>query len=63
MEIQNLTVEHVAQILNVSRQTIWKKCQQGQLPAYKIPGSRRWLIGIKDFEKLQRDLKNKTIWK
>lgn len=57
MEDENLTVEQVAEILKTSRQTIWIRCKRGQLPAFKLPGSRRWLIARKDLEKLQRDLK------
>lgn len=58
MDEENLTVEQVAQILRVSRQTVWVRCKQGNLPAFKLPGSRRWLFAKKDLEKLQRERKN-----
>ncbi|EKD63026.1 MAG: hypothetical protein ACD_51C00361G0008 [uncultured bacterium] len=57
MEDENLTVEQVAEILKVSRQTIWIRCKRGQLPAFKLPGSRRWLISRKDLDRLQKELK------
>jgi len=58
---ENLTVEQVAEILKVSKQTVWFKCKQGTLPAFKLPGSRRWLVSQKDLEKLQKDLRRKSL--
>lgn len=57
MEDENLTVEQVAEILKVSRATVWNMCKKHTLPAFKLPGSRRWLISSKDLEKLKKDLK------
>jgi len=57
MEDKNLTVAEVAVILKVSKQTIWLRCKQGKLPAFKMPGSRIWLINSKDLEKLQKEQK------
>lgn len=57
MEDKNLTVAEVAEILKVSKQTIWLRCKQGELPAFKMPGSRIWLINSKDLEKLQKKQK------
>ena len=59
MEDTNLTVEQVAEVLKVSKQTIWTRCKDGKLPAFKMPGSRRWLISTKDLDRLQKDLKKK----
>lgn len=57
MEDTNLTVEEVASILKVSKQTVWSRCKKGKLPCFKMPGSRIWLISLKDLEKLQKELK------
>lgn len=59
MEDENLTVEQVAEILKVSKATVWNMCKRDVLPAFKLPGSRRWLISRKDLEKLQKELKKK----
>lgn len=61
MNEENLTVEQVAEILKISNQTVWTKCRQGKLPAFKLPGSRKWLINSHDLEKLQKDLRSKKI--
>lgn len=61
MEDDNLQIEQVARILGFSKATIWKMCKKGTLPAFKFPGTRRWLISRKDLEKLQKELKKKTI--
>lgn len=58
---ENLTVEQVAKVLKVSKQTVWIRCKRGKLPAFKMPGSRRWLINSKDLEKLQNELKKKIV--
>jgi excisionase family DNA binding protein len=57
MEDENLTVEQVAKTLKVSRATVWNMCKRGTLPAFKLPHSRRWLISLKDLEKLKKELK------
>lgn len=57
MEDENLTVEQVAEILKVSRATVWNWFKRHTLPAFKLPGSRRWLISSKDLEKLKNELK------
>lgn len=57
MDEQFLTVEQVAEILKVSKQTAWSWCKKGKIPAFKMPNSRRWLISSKDLEKLQKELK------
>ena len=59
MEDENLTVEQVAQALKVSKATVWNMCKRGSLPAFKLPQSRRWLISLKDLEKLQKELKKR----
>lgn len=55
--LTNLTVEQVAKELRVSNATVWSMCKKGVLPAFKLPGSRKWLIARKDFEKLQKELR------
>lgn len=57
MENENLTVEQVAAILHISTQTVCIRCKKRQLPAFKLPGSRRWLISKRDLEKLLREQK------
>ncbi len=57
MEDENLTVEQIAEILKVSKATVWNMCKKGSLPAFKLPHSRRWLVSRKDLEKLQKELK------
>ena len=57
MEDENLTVEQVAEILKVSKATVWNMCKKHVLPAFKLPGSRRWLVSSKDLEKLKKELK------
>lgn len=37
-----LTVQEVAEYLRVSRVTVWRWCQQGILPAFRI--GRNWRI-------------------
>lgn len=56
-----LTAEEVAKLLKTSKQTIWTWCKKGRIPAYKMPGSRKWLVNSKDLEKLQKELRNKKI--
>lgn len=59
MEEKFLTIEQVAEILKVSAQTVWSKCKRGKLPALRLPGSRRWLINKKEFEKELNELMKK----
>lgn len=54
---ENLTAEQAGKILKLSTQTIWLMCKKGKLPAFKMPGSRKWLISSADLEKLQKELK------
>lgn len=61
MESENLSVDEVAILLKVTRQTIWIRCKQGKLPAFKMPGSRKWLINKKDLDKLQKKLKKNPL--
>lgn len=57
MENQNLTVQQVSEILKLSKATIWRKCQEHKLRgAFKMPGSHKWLINQKEFEKQQKEL-------
>lgn len=59
MEDENLIVEQVAEILKVSKATVWNMCKRGSIPAFKLPNSRRWLVSRKDLEKLQKEQKKK----
>lgn len=57
MENPNLSVEQVASVLKVSKGTVWRRCQQHKIRgAFKMPGSNRWLINQKEFEKQQKEL-------
>lgn len=60
MEEKFLTIEQVAEILKVSTQTVWIRCKADKLPALKLPGSRRWLINKKEFEKQLNELMKKV---
>lgn len=57
MDDENLTIEQVALILKLSKQTVWKRCKWGQLPAFKILPSRKWYVSRKELEKFIRDSK------
>lgn len=57
MEDENLTIEQVAKILKLSRQTVWTRCKRGQLPAFKLSPSRKWYISRKELEKFIRESK------
>ncbi len=57
MDDENLTVEQVAEILKVSKATVWSMCKRHALPAFKLPGTRRWLISSKDLDRLKKELK------
>lgn len=54
---ENLTIEEVAKILKLSKQTIWMRCKQGQLPAFKIPPSPKWYISRKELERVIKESK------
>ncbi len=56
-QTENLTIEEAAKILRVSKATCWNRCKRGKLPAFKLPGSRRWLINRKDFEAYLRKIR------
>jgi len=45
-----LTVQEVANYLKVSRTTVWRWCNQGKLPAFKI--GRGWRVRWGEVEKL-----------
>lgn len=60
MEEKFLTIEQVAEVLKLTTQTVWLRCKQGKLPAFKLPGSRRWLINKKEFEKQLNELMKKV---
>jgi excisionase family DNA binding protein len=51
IEEQYLTVAEAAVLLKVSRSTLWRWIDQGDLPAYRL-GRRRVLIRREDVEKL-----------
>lgn len=48
MENSFLTVNEVAEVLRVSKLTIWRYIDAGKLPAYKI--GRDWRIKQNDFD-------------
>lgn len=57
MDDQTLTVEQVAKDLKLSKATVWAWCKRGILRgAYKMPGSRKWLISQREYEKQRREL-------
>ena len=41
--IQALNVKQVAELLNVNERTIYKLAQKGELPAFRVSGSWRFL--------------------
>ena len=49
MDRKFLTVNEVADILRVSKLTIWRYIEAGKLPAYKV--GRDWRIDQEEFEK------------
>lgn len=52
-----LTVPEIAQYLKVSRTTVWRWCNEGKLPAFKV--GRGWRIHRSEVEKIVgRDLKD-----
>ena len=55
-EQENITVEEAAKLLRVSKATCWAWCKRNKLPAFKMPGSRRWLINKAELERLQKRL-------
>jgi excisionase family DNA binding protein len=52
-----LTIDQVAEYLKLSKQTVWKRCKEGSLPAFKLPPSRKWYIARKDLEKFVKEQK------
>lgn len=48
-----LTVQEVAEYLKLSRSTIWRWCQQGNLNAFKLGHS--WRIRWSDVNKLMQE--------
>ncbi len=49
MDRKFLTVNEVADILRVSKLTIWRYIEAGKLPAYKV--GRDWRVDESEFEK------------
>lgn len=47
-----LTVEEVAKLLRLKKQSIWKLCKTGKIQAKKIPGSNKWLINSDELKKI-----------
>ncbi len=45
-----LTVPEIAQYLKVSRTTVWRWCNEGKLPAFKV--GRGWRIHRSEIEKI-----------
>ena len=45
-----LTVPEVAQYLRVSRTTVWRWCNEGKIPAFKV--GRDWRIHRTELEKV-----------
>ncbi len=45
-----LTIQEVAQFLKLSRPTIWRWCQEGKLPAFKV--GRGWRVHRSEVEKI-----------
>ena len=53
-----LTVREVAAYLRVSRVTVWRWCQQGVIPAFRI--GRNWRIRRDDLLELETTRRNTT---
>ena len=49
---QNLTIEEIANIMRVERQTVWLWCRAGKLQAFKM--GKRWLVDAESLAALQR---------
>jgi len=47
-----LTVREVADYLKLSRTTVWRWCNRGRLPAFKV--GRGWRIHREEVEKIVR---------
>lgn len=45
-----LTVPEIAEYLKVSRTTVWRWCNEGKLPAFKV--GRIWRIRRSEFERI-----------
>jgi excisionase family DNA binding protein len=53
-ETDNLTIKETAIYLRLTPQSVWNAAKLGRLPAYKLPGSRRWLISKRELLAMQR---------
>lgn len=49
-----LTVQEVARLFKVSRVTVWRWCQQGTLPAFKV--GRGWRMRRGEVEKIMKQI-------
>ena len=47
-----LTVTEAAKILRMTKQSVWKMCQEGKIKAKKLPGSNKWLINSDELKKI-----------
>lgn len=45
-----LTVQEVADYLRLSRTTVWRWCNEGKLPAFKV--GRGWRVSRSEVEKI-----------
>jgi excisionase family DNA binding protein len=55
-ETDLMTVREVANYFRVSRVTVWRWCQDGVIPAFRI--GRNWRIRYEDLLNLEECLKN-----
>jgi len=46
-----LTVEQVCEVLKTSKNIVYKLCSQGELPAFRLPHTRRWLFPAQEINK------------
>jgi excisionase family DNA binding protein len=51
-EKENLRLDEVAEILRISRSTIYRMIDNGDLPAFKLPNRRSWLVKKETIEKI-----------
>jgi excisionase family DNA binding protein len=54
MDTENLTIAETAAYLRLTPQSVWNAAKEGRIPAFKMPGSRRWLIPKKELLTVQR---------
>lgn len=52
-----LTIKQVAELLNLTPLTVWKKVKDGTFEAYQIKGSREWRITETEFFNFERTYK------